>query len=168
MVEKGGEESLSMRAVASALGVKAPSLYRYFADKAALEFAVCEEVLRRMRRELDSPVTISDPKVRFVEMAKAFVLFARRNYSLYNYSLYSYAAESRLSQNYSSKEGKATWNTLLNAVGDVSRKPDDTASAVAVWSFLHGYALLENSGAFGASGPKDAFETGLSVFLKQL
>ncbi|MGB8536457.1 MAG: helix-turn-helix domain-containing protein, partial [Acidobacteriaceae bacterium] len=43
MVQQGGADSLSLRAVAAALGVKAPSLYRYFANKGALELAVFEE-----------------------------------------------------------------------------------------------------------------------------
>jgi len=43
--------------------------------------------------------------------------------------------------------------------------PDDTAAAVATWSFLHGYATLEHSGAFGASGPKGGLERGVEAFL---
>jgi AcrR family transcriptional regulator len=162
MLEETGEKGLSLRAVALALGVKAPSLYRYFSDKAALEFAVFEEVLRRMRRELDPATALSEPRARFMEMANAFVRFARKNYGLY-----SYVSQGRLGAHYGSKEGKAIWNTLLYAVSDVSGKPDDTPSAVAVWSFLHGYSTLENSGAFGASGPKGAFEMGLRAFLAQ-
>jgi len=163
MVEQGGADSLSLRAVAAALGVKAPSLYRYFANKGALEFAVFEEVVRRMRNELEPPAALSDAKTRFVEMANAFVRFARKNYALY-----AYVSQDRLRENYGSQEGKAIWKSVLNTVSDVSGKPDDTASTVAVWSFLHGYATLENSGAFGASGPKGAFEVGLSAFLEQL
>jgi AcrR family transcriptional regulator len=162
MLEETGEKGLSLRAVALALGVKAPSLYRYFPDKAALEFAVFEEVLRRMRRELDRPPGLSEPKARFREMANAFVRFARKNDGLY-----SYVSQGRLGAHYGSPEGKAIWNRLLHTVSDVSGKPDDTPSAVAVWSFLHGYSTLENSGAFGASGPKGAFEVGLRAFLGQ-
>jgi AcrR family transcriptional regulator len=163
MVEQGGADSLSLRAVASSLGVKAPSLYRYFAHKSALEFALFEEVLRRMHHQMEPKAATTDPKARFVEMANAFVRFARENYALY-----AYVSQDRLRENYGSPEGKALWKTLLDTVSDLSGKPDDTASTVAVWSFLHGYATLGNSGAFGASGPKGAFEVGVSAFLNQL
>jgi len=53
----------------------------------------------------------------------------------------------------------------LEAASGVSGKPDDTAAAVATWSFLHGYVTLEHSGAFGASGPKGGLERGLEAFV---
>ena len=43
MVECGDADGISLRAVASALGVKAPSLYRYFPQKEALELEVANE-----------------------------------------------------------------------------------------------------------------------------
>jgi len=51
MVEYGGTDGLSLRAVASALGVKAPSLYRYFPHKEVLEAAVAEEIFNLMLGE---------------------------------------------------------------------------------------------------------------------
>jgi hypothetical protein len=60
---------------------------------------------------------------------------------------------------------KSVWDLLLEAASGISGQPDDTAAAVATWSFLHGYAVLEHSGAFGASGPKGALERGLTAFL---
>ena len=53
----------------------------------------------------------------------------------------------------------------LSLIHIFSGRPDDTAAALATWSFLHGYAVLEHSGAFGASGPKGALERGLTAFL---
>ena len=55
MVEHDGADGLSLRAVASALGVKAPSLYRYFLDKEALEVAVAEGILTVMLGEFQRP-----------------------------------------------------------------------------------------------------------------
>jgi hypothetical protein len=46
--------------------------------------------------------------------------------------------------------GKAVSNLLIGAANGVSGRPDDTAAAVAIWSFLHGYGTLEHSGAFGS------------------
>jgi hypothetical protein len=63
-------------------------------------------------------------------------------------------------------ERKALWNTLLHAVGEASGRTDDTAAAVAVWSFVHGYSVLAASGAFGASGPHDGLDRGIDALAR--
>jgi AcrR family transcriptional regulator len=160
MVEHDGADGLSLRAVAAALGVKAPSLYRYFPHKEALEVAVAQEVLNAMLAELQAASESADPDTRFRRMADAYLRFARQRFSLY-----SLIVQNRLPGTYGSKTGKALWNLLLEAASGVSGQPDDTAAAVATWSFLHGYATLEHAGAFGASGPKGGLERGLEAFL---
>lgn len=160
MIEQGKADGLSLRAVAAALGVKAPSLYRYFAHKAALELAVALEVLRRMRAELETAAAVSDPKAKVLAMANAYVRYARDHYPLYSYVL-----QGQIRETYGSAEGKAVWNTLLDAVSALTLKPDDTASTVVIWSFLHGYATLDQAGGFGASGPRGGLELGLNIFL---
>ncbi len=160
LVEHGDADGLSLRAVASALGVKAPSLYRYFPHKEALEVAVAEEILNVMLDKLQAASEIADPDRRFRRTADAYLRFARERFPLYAFVL-----QNHLPETYGSKVGKAVWNLLLEAASGVSGHPDDTAAAVATWSFLHGYATLEHSGAFGASGPKGGLELGVAAFL---
>ncbi len=159
-VEQGNADGLSLRALANALGVKAPSLYRYFPDKSALELAIAIETLRRMQAELEPGAALPDPRVRVIEMAETYVRFAREHYALY-----SWIFQGRVQSSYGSSEGKALWHVMLEAVSGVTGTPDDTASTVALWAFLHGYATLEQAGSFGASGPKGAFAVGLKSFL---
>ena len=163
LMERGDADSLSLRAVASALGVKAPSLYRYFPHKEALELAVAEEVFNGMRAELQTASEDSDPERRFRATAEAYLRFARERFALY-----SLIMQNRLPEASGSKAGKAVWNLLLEAASGISGQPDDTASAVATWSFLHGYVTLEHSGAFGASGPKGGLERGVESLLSGL
>lgn len=160
MLEHGATDGLSLRAIASALGVKAPSLYRYFPQKEALEIAVAEEILTAMLAELQPLAATADPAIRFRKTAEAYLRFARDRFSLY-----SFVMQNPLPETYRSRTGKAVWNLLLEAASGVSGTPDDTAAAVATWSFLHGYATLEHAGAFGASGPKGGLELGLRAFL---
>jgi AcrR family transcriptional regulator len=160
MVEQGDADGLSLRAVALALGVKAPSLYRYFPHKEALEVAIAEEVLSAMRAELQTASECPDPDTRFRETVDAYLRFARERFALY-----SLIVQNRLPGTYGSKAGKAVWNLLLDAASGISGQRDDTAAAVATWSFLHGYATLEHSGAFGASGPRGGLERGVEAFL---
>jgi AcrR family transcriptional regulator len=160
LVEHGDADRLSLRAVAAALGVKAPSLYRYFPHKEALEVAVADEILNVMLGELQAGAATSDPETRFRRTVDAYLHFARERFPLY-----SFVMQNPFPETYRSKTGKAVWNLLLEAASGVSGQPDDTAAAVATWSFLHGYATLEHSGAFGASGPKGGLERGVEAFL---
>ncbi len=160
IVEHGDANGLSLRAVASALGVKAPSLYRYFPRKEALEVAVAEEILSVMLEALRAAAITANPDIRFRRTVDAYLRFARERFPLY-----TFVVQNRLPDTYRSKAGKAVWNLLLDAASGVSGQPDDTAAAVATWSFLHGYATLEHSGAFGASGPRGGLELGVAAFL---
>lgn len=160
MVEHGDADGLSLRSVASALGVKAPSLYRYFPRKEALEVAVAEEILRAMLDDLRTAAAVLNPDARFRRTVDAYLQFARERFPLY-----SFVMQNRHPETYGSKTGKAVWNLLLEAASSVSGQPDDTAAAVAAWSFLHGYATLEHAGAFGASGPQGGLERGVAAFL---
>jgi hypothetical protein len=63
---------------------------------------------------------------------------------------------------------KELWNKFLALIGAITHNPDDTANAVAFWAFLHGYASLEQNGAFGSSGAGNAFNTGLETWLRGL
>ncbi len=160
MVEQEGPDHLSLRALASTLGVKAPSLYRYFPQKEALEVALAEHILNAMLATMRAASASSDPETRFRKIADAYLRFARERFPLYTFVLQNQRPET-----YGSKAGKAIWSLLLDAVSAVSGKADDTSTAVAIWSFLHGYATLEHSGAFGRSGPKGGLEIGLTAFL---
>ena len=161
IVEQGEADSLSLRAVAVALRVKPPSLYRYFPHKEALEIAVAEEILEAMLGDLLPASAAAGPDTRFRETVAAYLHFARQRFSLY-----AFVMQNRLPATYVSKAGKAVWSLLLEAVSGISGQPDDTAAAVATWSFLHGYATLEHVGAFGASGPKGGLERGIEALLR--
>ncbi len=160
LMEQGEADGVSLRAVASALGVKAPSLYRYFPDKNALELAVADAALRAILTELQSAAAARNPEARFRETAEAYLRFARQRFSLY-----SFIVQNPIPGVYGSRVGKAVWNLFVEAASGVSGHPDDTAAAVAVWSFLHGYATLEHFGAFGNSGPKGGLERGLEALI---
>ena len=160
LIEESGASGLSLRAIAALLGVKAPSLYRYFPHKEALEAAVAQEVLSAILTVLQTVHGNEDPDTRFRETAEAYLGFARERFSLY-----SLVVQNRLSGAYESKAGQDVWDLLLAVASSVSGRPDDTGATVAMWSFLHGYATLEHSGAFGDSGPQGGLERGLEAFL---
>ena len=160
LVEHGNVDGLSLRAVAAELGAKAPSLYRYFADKGALENAVAEAVLHLMLVEFQTTSASRSPEARFRRMVEVYLRFARERFPLY-----TFVVQHNHPERYASGNGKAIWDLIVDTASAVSGQPDDTAAAVATWAFLHGYATLEHSGAFGPSGPKGGLERGMEAFL---
>src|SRR5580693_4510440 len=124
LVEHGDADGLSLRAVASVLGVKAPSLYRYFPDKEALEIAVAEEILTVMLGEFRSASATANPATKFRRLTSAYLRFARERFPLY-----AFVMQNRHPERYGSGAGKAVWNLLLEAASGISGQPDDTAAA---------------------------------------
>jgi hypothetical protein len=120
---------------------------------------MADEALEAMAAALQRASAIQDAEKRFMKTAEAYLRFARERFALYTFIM------DRVRETHGSAEAKRVWNLLLEAASGVSGRPDDTAAAVTTWSFLHGYAVLEHSGAFGISGPRGALEHGLTAFL---
>ncbi len=161
IVENQGWPALSMRSVAAALGVRASSLYRHYADRAALDSALGALAAKTLLREMESAAGRLDGPARLDAMALAYVRFARNSPALYQLiAAPGGAADSQ-------PESKAIWNLILDAIARCSKtRRDHTPAAVVLWSFLHGYISLDAAGKFGASGPKGALEKGLAAIVK--
>jgi AcrR family transcriptional regulator len=158
MLEQDGPQSLSMRNLATALEMKAPSLYRHYPDKAALETALKMRGAELLQAALEKASSYQDPIEAMRKAANASLKFARVHPYLYDLMNTPGGAPS-------TGAAKKLWNTILEIVGNVTGKPDDTASSVAFWAFLHGFCSLERTGMFGASGAKGGFEVGLEALI---
>ena len=157
-----GENALSMRSLAKALNLRASSLYRHYADKEALEKAIAAYSANLLRKSLESAREGSTAVEALRSAAYAYLEFARAHPALYDLLL----APRPLTQ--AEPGPKDLWNVFLGLVGGVTQNPDDTASAVACWSFLHGFVVLGRTGLFGGSGPQGRFEVGLAALIEGL
>jgi AcrR family transcriptional regulator len=153
---------LSMRNLAERLDIKAPSLYRHFKDKEALEVALVAEGATALHLALATAAQNLNVKPAFFAVARAYLQFARERPELYTLLM------TKLTPPAPHSPGKDLWNFVLALISRVTKHPDDTAAAVAFWSFLHGFSVLERSGMFGESGPKGGLEVGLEALLKGL
>ena len=77
LVEAGGVEALTVSAVAQGAGVKAPSLYKHFVDRAALLKAVEITILLELEAELRRETRGKTPKARLKSMAHAYRRFGK-------------------------------------------------------------------------------------------
>jgi AcrR family transcriptional regulator len=157
LLETQGEAALSMRTLAEALGIKAPSLYRHYADRAALETAIAAEGARQLLEHIQNATKRKSPLSAARAAAKTYLEFARSHPALYEVMMRPQAATGN---------SQALWRKVLELIGGISGNPDDTPAAVAFWAYLHGFASLEHLGSFGQSGPRGGFEIGLESLLE--
>lgn len=139
MLEADGAQALSMRRIAAALGMRAPSLYKHFPDKAAIETEIVAEGLA----ELGAALRQAGP--RLAPLARAYRSFALEHPHLYTLMTGGPLDRERLP----SGREEETARPLLEALGD-----EDNARAA--WAAAHGLAILELSGRFPPEADLDA------------
>jgi AcrR family transcriptional regulator len=163
-----GFEALGVRAVADVLGVRPSALSRYCGDYAGLISLVAEhaagELITLARGSMDGlPAGERHPERPFIAMAQAYRAFAESQPALYAALVSDTTGSTWPHQQGSAR--KALWELLLRVVGELTGDADDTGAAVAVWSFMHGFAHLHHAGLFGASGPRDGFDRGIAALV---
>ncbi len=80
LLETESFEAVSIRAVADAVGVTAPSIYRHFADKSTLIFEVCARHFAALEDHISQACTgIDDPVDKLIALGKAYIAFGVAN-----------------------------------------------------------------------------------------
>lgn len=80
LLETGSQDAVSIRAVADAVGVTPPSIYRHFADKAEFIFEVCARHFVALEEHLhEACAGIDDPVDRLVSLGRAYINFGVAN-----------------------------------------------------------------------------------------
>jgi AcrR family transcriptional regulator len=80
LLETGSQEAVSIRAVADAVGVTPPSIYRHFADKNALLFAVAARHFSALEDHMARACAgIDDPVDRLATLGRAYIEFGVAN-----------------------------------------------------------------------------------------
>ena len=144
LLEEQGAAGLTMRNLAARLGIKAPSLYKHFAGKEALEATLIsigfEEQAALFRTALESR---GEP---IVAMGEAFRAYAKRNPQLYRL-MYDRALNRPLLAE--GVEEAAAAPSVEAAGGDLDL-------ARAAFAFAHGMTILELNGRFSVEADLDA------------
>ncbi|MBA2496155.1 MAG: TetR/AcrR family transcriptional regulator [Acidimicrobiia bacterium] len=144
LLESGGNDAVTMRAIANKLGIQAPSLYKHFPDKAALEAALVAAT--------------------FVELADAFSQVARR-------SRHPLAALGRAYRGWATSHPHL-YLLMTNRPLERERLPEGVEAAAAApivkacggdpdraraaWAFAHGMTSLELANRFPPGADLDA------------
>ena len=146
ILEAEGEQALTMRRVADAVGVRAPSLYKHLSGRDELVAALQAEGLRAMGEAFDTALRRRSPMTRLTALAEAYRDLAVRRPALYRLTTGRRLVRDLLPAGLEDEVG----GKLVEAVGG------DGDLARAAWAFAHGMADLEISGRFPAGADLDA------------
>jgi AcrR family transcriptional regulator len=144
-----GVDSLTQRGVAAAVGVKAPSLYKRFADKAALLSAVRRQALADLEARLRAAVQDQPPAPAFLRLANVFRAFAMECPDIYRLIF-----DPALQGDERTLEMRAL-APIEAALAPLVGAGQGASAAHAALSLLHGFVRLEIDGAAPSPGPHD-------------
>ncbi|TVZ99581.1 TetR family transcriptional regulator [Streptomyces sp. BK340] len=144
LLEESGGAALTMRALADRLGIKAPSLYKHFPDKHAVEVELTAQMLTESAEALEAAETHTPGSLE--ALAGAY-----RAYALAHPHLYCLATEQPLPRTELPEglEDRAALPLLRACAGDLDL-------ARATWAFAHGMVILEIHGRFPADAELEA------------
>ncbi len=162
LVERHGAAALSMQGVADEVGVRAPSLYKRFADRAALLAAVQRAIFADLGRRLEAAATRPDPQLALVAMAHAYRGFARARPHAYALMFSSELPHDGVGDDVRRLAAQPVLTALSAWIG-----PEQALATARVFTaFVHGFVSMELSGAFRLGGNVDeAFARGLQMLL---
>ena len=163
MIEANGVESLSLRALAAELGVKAPSLYRYVRNKDALLLAVNEVTARTMvQHMLDSVSQTGALHERLMAVAHAYRRFAHEHPATYELLYTNRISELRPDED-QLEQSVLPLQTLFAEWADEAHS---LAALRGAFAFLHGWVMLEIAGQLRRGGDLNAhFEQAYRAYL---
>ena len=150
IIVEQGAEALTQRAVAAAVGVKAPSLYKRFRDKAALLRAVRKEALSDLETRLRAASEGQKPAPAMLRMAKAFRAFAAERPDIYRLVF-----DPALQLEDRAPERQALFAPIEAALAPLVGAGQSASAAHSALSLLHGFVRLEIDGAAPTAGPHD-------------
>ena len=166
LVEMTGPEALTLGALASRAGIKAPSLYKHFADRAAVLKAVEIEVLYELEAHLRATIEGETAKARLMTMARAYRAWGKQKPNRYR-TIYSGDAFNDAEIRTACIHSAQPLFEELRAAG-VSETRMLPLSRTLV-AFMHGFVLMEIGNAFSLGGDVDeAFESSLETILREI
>jgi len=154
ILEDHGIEGLTMQAVAARVGVRAPSLYKRFADKSTLLSAVAEVSVDALAGHLD------DAAPDLVRLAEAYRAFAHARPEAFRLIFTGRVPESAL---------RRSARPVISAVADIVGEDRALDAARLFTAWATGFLQMELSGAFRLGGDvSGAFAYGVRTLVAGL
>jgi AcrR family transcriptional regulator len=151
ILEEEGRDALTMRAIGLRMGIRAPSLYKHFPDKRAIEVALIAVGFVELADVIDSATSGRRP---LAALGRAYRRFALDHPHLYRLMTTQPLPRDDLPPGLEDRAAAP----LLSIAGSLPR-------ARAIWGFAHGLVMLELNGRFPAGADIDAaWREGIRAF----
>ncbi|MFY9639434.1 MAG: TetR/AcrR family transcriptional regulator [Rhodomicrobium sp.] len=162
LINEGGADGLSMLAVAQKVGVRGPSLYKHFPDRATLLKAVESHLFEKLGAALADAAPGCGDRENAKQMASAY-----RNFAKQNPRGYALMFASGLPDAEAATIRRAAAQPALDLLYGLLGDADAALSAArAFTAFCHGFVSMELAGAFRLGGDiEQAFAEGVEVVL---
>jgi AcrR family transcriptional regulator len=165
LLESHGEAGLSMQAIAGAVGIRAPSLYKRYADRADLLSAAARDALRELAELLNDPPGAGQTYESLERMAHLYRKFAKKNPRTYA-AIFS---ETLAAREDLMPARQAAAEPLLALLAQAVGKETALPAARMLVSYLHGFLSMELTKTFRFGGNvQEAFQYGLTKTLDSL
>ena len=160
LLEVRGMDALTMRDVADAVGVRAPSLYKRVRGRADLFRLILEDVTDELTSVLDAAATSGDPVTDVRAMTAAYRRFAHANPVTYTLMFAPQAMPGATARSVRSSA------TFLNVVAELAGPRHALPAARTIVAWAHGFITMELAGAFRLGGDvEQAWDFGLDCLL---
>ena len=171
LVDSGDESSLSIRAIASAVGVTPPSIYLHFADRNELVFAVCELQADKVDLAMDAAAADgTDPLDRIRRRGLAYLRWGLDNPEHYRVLMMSRAGttpERYVEHRIIGEDGlRAVIDDIAGAIecGLISTNRSAVEVAELFWMVIHGMVSMLIAKPFLAfDGPDEMYDSLFSM-----
>ena len=152
LLESEGPEALTMRRLADALGLRAPSLYKHLPHKAALEVAIITDGFEEAAIAFEEATNGVDKPLG--ALVQAYRSFVSAHPHLYRLMTERPLPREQLPPGLEAR----TAAPLVHATGSPAR-------ARAAWAFIHGMVMLELNQRFPPDGlTETAWQSGITAF----
>ncbi|WUO86866.1 TetR/AcrR family transcriptional regulator [Streptomyces sp. NBC_00273] len=159
LLDAEGPDALSMRRIAERVGIRAPSLYKHFPDKAAVEAGLQVQGMTRLAEELEAAEAEIGVEPPLLVLARAYRRHALASPHLYRITHGRPLARNALPEGL---EDRAATPLARAVHGDID-------IARSFWAFAHGMVVLELDGRFPHDADLDAaWRTGCEAFARTI
>ncbi len=141
-LESTSPEDITLKSLAVRLGVSQPAPYRHFTSREALLVAAATEGFEQFRDELAAAADDVSDSTGLKRSCLAYLAFGRENFGLYRLMFASHLLSNTEDETLK-KAARGSFDLVLRQMSELVPAGDLQATAVWVWSTLHGLVMLE-------------------------
>lgn len=146
LLKSGQLSALSLRAIAENAGLSRQAPYNHFEDKADLLAELVKQGFERLTQDLLAVAGTNDPHELLAKTGEVYLRFARESPALFQL-MFSHDLVRLREYPSAFAASKGSYEVLKQAVARAVPQSQASERALAAWSMVHGYAVLEANGA---------------------